>query len=588
MPTYTFLTGGSTASPENLRAKTWCKGKRIDVRWSPFTTGPTATFKLKRSRRTFSLFIDDDTETVFTGTTTFYSDTGLEENTVYYYTLYWSIDLITWYVSDKQRVAGLSIKDYTLYDGEDWLYRRLPQELRRQDALDGTDQYTLKRYCDVLQCGLSLQRGMIEAYAHLANYDKIPAGRVGEPENQYGILEAVNKQLGFDPIRALGVEVMRRVALGINHVRKNKGTCTGLTEYVKMLSGWDGTCTKEDDFCGGSLNLATWDGVSGFITGSGVAAPDFSSATLTFAGDVFADSNAAWTPTLFERGVLYGPFGEYICISSNTETELTFETPGQSLVVELLFASADVTGLGTSVITISQNPGSKPFNTSMFDGYEVLDDDDVTIRTVTASVATSDGLSIQLTLSGILGAAATLVGIAPDYVAAPPSWAGRTINWSYKVSYGSIYRLWDPLMDLRLLGSDEDPFDVLWAGDDIFSEYPLSPTDTVFLVDAGVAVTIGRVTAMTANTLTLDVPLTIDEHLGRFINPNRNQPRLFEILGNDGTTLYFDPAVNLFSFADVGSKYFILKPMDAVRYDALQGTVRRILPDTTKLYIWFQ
>lgn len=597
--TYTFYTTGSTPYPENLRARTWCTGKRIDVLWSPvITSGPVFGYTLKRSRRTFALFMDDETEVVYSGTGFSYQDTGLEENTVYYYTLFWSPDGVNWYVSDKTRVAGLSIKDYAAYDGADWLYRRLPQKLQDLDAQPGDDQYTLARYCDVLQCGLALVRGRTEAYSRLANFDAIPGGRIGEPGNQYGILEAVNRQLGFEPQRALGLEVMRRVALGINHVRKRKGTCEGLTEFVKMLTGWDGGCQGATDQCGGGTGLRTWDGVSTYgarVTGTD---PAFTPGDVTFDTVTWATLVISFSDELTEheyaRGIFYGAFGERHCILDNTkvgrDTTITFENAPAELAVELLFPVAAVTGLGTDTIVLTDVaynfPAGKLFQTGQYVGKYVADDSSLVSVQILSSEASSDGSTLTLTLSAATGGAASEIGIACAYDSLA-SWASRTLSYEYTLGSGDHYHLWDPDIDSRLRGTASDPYDVLWAGNDIFSASPLSPTDTVFSVLAGVAVTIGTVTAVGGSQLTLDVPLTVNEHLGRFVNPNRNQGQLFEILANDGTSLYVDPGTDLSAYAAVGSKFFILSPLDAVRYTTLQSTVRKILPYTTKLYVWF-
>ncbi len=592
---YTFSIAGSAPTVENLRARTWCDGKRIDILWSPITSLTVLEYRLKRSTRTFSLFVDDDTEVVYSGTGFSHQDTGLQENTVYYYTLYWTDDGVSWYVGDKQRVAGLSIKDYRALDGEHWLYDRLPRELRRQDGLPGDSQFELRRMCDVLQCGFQLMRGQIEVFNHLPNYDAIPAGRIGDPENQYAILESVNRQLGFEPQRALGLEVMRRVALGIVKVRKKKGSCPGLLEFVKLLTGWDAECAPTESgaapTCGGGTLFRTWNGTSYYVNGDGVFAPapgaDLSSTTLTF-----EDTNATWSPGLLKGALLYDFMGNYSCVADNSATVLTLQSGSADYKTRCF-----VTCNGPELVVVDPThidwtpaPGAyRPLNEEMFTGRVIMTPLSFWSSNITASELIGD-TTIRLTLDTAWpGGTPGLLQIAPDVL---DSGGTKYPKTKYRLEVGSIYHLWNPLLDLALRGTASDPFDRLWGADDMFSQYPLGTLDVLLWIDESVAELLGTVTASTPVSVTLvtsGAPPMDGDLVGMYLNPNRNQSRLFRIVGNLGSTITVDTGGdNLEDYAVAGSQAFVLSPMDAARYSSLLSTVTRFVPTQTRVFVWFK
>ncbi len=269
--TYEFYT--SVGEVTNLLAKSWCEGKRIDLTW----TNPASATRIRvlRSRNAYATPESEAGTPVYDGVpVASLSDTGLQENCFYYYTVLLSYSAAAPYryvVSSSAQVEGLSIKDYQklhedagVPEGR-YVYSLLPRTYRERDADPnrGDDQYLLRKYCDVLQCAVNLYRGWAEGLEHLKDPDTMPAGRLGEADNQLGILSAYVKELGGSPEKSFDAGVLRRLVMGIVSVNKKKGTCAGLIEIAKILTTWDTTCSEAiEPVCGINRLFTLWDGES--------------------------------------------------------------------------------------------------------------------------------------------------------------------------------------------------------------------------------------------------------------------------------------------------------------------------------------
>lgn len=588
---FTFTVSGSVPTVADnadgspgFCAETHCDGKRVDLTWND-PPGITVTeWRLKRSRRAFSLFVDDTQDLIFSGLANSYSDTGLEENAFYYYTLYWTVDGVNFFVGDQQRVIGHSITNFQAMDGDHWLYDQLPAEVRRLDALPGTDQFVLRRYIDTLQCGVNLMRGKVEGYEHLTDYDDIVAGRISKPGNAYAVLTCLSDQLGFPAQKALGLETMRRVALELTAVRKWKGTCAGIELFVKLITTWDANCVDVSlGDCGGGTVMRVWDGSSSISPGqgslTGVGGP------IDNAAGQLGDTGAAFTPSLFKRGVTTDAFGNFACIDDNTATVITFDADdaAKQLVAEVVFTGAAASV--ASVLVLTRSAGDKPFNDSVYEGYKIKDTGG-TVRDILTTVASTDGLTLTLTLSGdVVGGDKS---IAVDFLNEPLSYAAREPELHYKAYSGEHYWLFRVEFDERERGQLRDPFDVLWGGGALTGGSPLTPGDIIVWVAAGIADVVGTSSLVFPDKLVdLTQAWTPGEWEGFFLNPNRNSQRLFRIVTNTATELILDPAEDITQVAAAGESYFILDPLEALRYEALVATIPTILPFKTRAQIWY-
>ncbi len=591
MPTvFTFTVSGSlptvAASADGepgFCAKSHCDGKRVELTWNDPPGVVVTEYRLKRSRRAFSLFVDDDQDLILSGSTAnSYSDTGLDENAFYYYTLYWTADGVNFFVGDGQRTIGHSIADFKALDGDHWLYDQLPAEVRRLDGLSGTNQFVLRRYIDTLQCGMNVMRGRVEGYEHLTDYDDIVSGRIEKPGNAYAVLACLSDQLGFPVQKALGLETMRRVALELSAVRKWKGTCTGVELFVKLITAWDASCVDISiGDCGGGYVMRTYDGSSTISPGqgtlTGVGGPiDNTAGQLT-------DTGAAFTLSLFKRGVVTDAFGTVACIDDNKATVLTFEDATKQLVAEVVFSGAPATA--GFVLTLTRSAGDKPFNDSVYEGYKIKDTAG-TVADIVTTTASADGLILTLTLSGPLVAGDKSVAV--DFLNEPKTYVLREPELHYKAYSGEHYWLFRVEFDARERGQLRDPFDVLWGGGALVGGSPLTPGDIVVWVAAGVAEEVSvSTTVFPDRVIDSTKAWTPGQWAGYFLNPNRNQTQLFRIVTNTATELILDPAEDITEVAATGESYFILDPMDALRYEALVATIPTILPFTTNAQIWF-
>jgi hypothetical protein len=267
-----FVTLGDVSE---LEAKTWCGGKRIDLTW----TNPAGTthVKIRRSKAGYPRFTDDPgtdvysgvaiqafNDGVYTGAVTT-SNTALEPDAFYYYTVFVSFDGgTTWNHTLSAEVQGLSIKDYYDLFG-DYVYDLLPRKMRELDGatLRGTNQYKLRDYCRVLQCGINLYRGWFEATLKLRDPDEMPAGRIGDGQNNYGVLASQLWDYGFSAGKTMDAATMRRLVFGLIGINKLKGACTGLVDLTKVLCTWDARCVEmAEPLCGVNHLAYSYDGES--------------------------------------------------------------------------------------------------------------------------------------------------------------------------------------------------------------------------------------------------------------------------------------------------------------------------------------
>lgn len=608
----TFSFNIIAVSVSDLVAKSWCEGKRIDLTWTnPVIPGLQMT--IRRSRFSYCTFITDPGEDIYSGpAVSTYSDTGLDEDTFYYYTIF--LQWVTeWHTNENNKVLGLSIKDYFARYGH-YVYNLLPRTYRERDAdpVRGTNQYKLRDYCLVLQCGINLYRGWAEGIVKLRDVDLMPAGKLGEATNQLGILAAQNYDLGFTPDKSFDAGLLRRMALSIIGITKKKGTCTGLVDLVKAFTTWDSRCDEYiEPVCGINRIFTSWDGESYFnyTNGPGTdplyAAPGstWDSATpgtfriaaasvLSYGADIMPLTSTG-KPTV--KAIITN-LGDFACVSSVSQVGpnyvLTFEDPTAYIRSELVGTG---TAGGTTTWTIATvNASSYPwqfpaplarprFGVNAFAGMKLMDNTGAEF-----TVISSDGDVLEL--SGIPADGA--YAIADDFAGAT-TYAARVplLKVTFLIGEFSFYpaTIWDTRM---LAEGFKGPwsFTASLASSTVGSGSSGTPADVIMWV-ANEHEVLGTSTALTTDTLTDGTKLwVVNQWAGYYVLPNWDQTRLYRISANAANTLTvaLNGGPGLDTVAGAGSHYVILSPENALKYAQLNKVLPNFVPVDTRPLVKFE
>jgi hypothetical protein len=191
------------------------------------------------------------------------TNADLREGVFYYYTIFLSFSAspYVYLTGEECKVTGLSIKDYYAAEG-DYVFKMLPPNVQ------GKDDGTLQKLCGILQCGVNLLRGQIEALQFFRDPDLLPAGRVGEAENQHGILKADLWDKGVENTYTTDTIALRRMASKISEVNTKKGSCDGHVVLAQAFCDWVVRCDEQiDPVCGVMRYFQTWDAEAYILEG---------------------------------------------------------------------------------------------------------------------------------------------------------------------------------------------------------------------------------------------------------------------------------------------------------------------------------
>lgn len=561
----------------NLRAKSLSTGRAIRLTWQNPAGYVSTGWAIKRSTLTFALYVEDEVELIvlLDGDVYEYLDENLDEGTIYYYTLFWTDGgLEDFRVSDTTRVIGLSLEDYKTNEGE-FVYALMPGGvIQAHESQSGEDGLALQRMSDVIQQGIHVQRGLLSTLES-NTFDTMLTGRIGEAKNQYAQLEVTLRGMGYEPLRYAGIAAMRRVGQALPYIRSWKGTCRGVSAYVKALTTWDSTCMVPGDaVCGGFGGLRTYDGESRTRRYDYEVDADFG---VTYGVGTFTDSAQSWTVDEFAGGAMRMENGQYLCIASNTEDTLTFEDP--TAVVRPYVLVTGTTSMGTLTLVGRDEDAGREFCQTAFQDCVLLDADEIEMPFPTDMVST--GAAMLMPTPG---------GWTLDGDASIRTVVGINYTLKYTLYAGPHYTTLFPEHDVALKGTLEDPFNPLYGGVSDEAGVPPGPFDVIILVQNGISPLTSTVTAVGADTLTDSSAFWItDQWVGFVVNPNRNNTRTYRVLSNTADTLTVDvsesPDVDLVSVA--GAEYFMLTRRDEVAYRALATSVSRFLFQGVRPYIWF-
>lgn len=602
-------------SVTGLRADTWCDGKRIDLQW---TTPEDATrIRLVRSMFAFLTDPSDPGDILYEGApTSSYSDTGLEEGQLYYYTLfitYSGAAPYRWFSDLACQVSGLSIKDYYTLEG-DYVYNLLPRGIRRRDAdpSRGGDRYRTRELCRMLQCGINLYRGWAEALVNLRDTDAMALGRLGEADNQLGLIASHVAMLGIPPERSFDAAVLRRIASGAVSAFKLKGNTTGLVLFAKLFTGWDATIVElGEPSCGVNRVFRLYDGKSrilsyadeaGTLTPGSVAIND-SGLSAPNGGAVVLPSTSTGETLSFVLDAM----GTHACVDEleilgGGVNRITFSDPSALLRAEFTGTITTPDPMVPNVKHFALSTGSYPWQfpypdnqppswgVNAFAGHKLLTSDNNSHPVVTSRMLTAG--TMEFVFDG--GDYPTIDGdcaLAYDYLTAA-TFEDRRPVLAMTLYIGEFSLLYDPRWDARLL--DDWTLPGPWSlllGFGSFTEFGRAPTldDLVFLVP-DVAAALGRSSTVSSLVMT-DSSATWYENqwAGCYLNPNQDQEKLFRILGNTPTQLLVQGTDlgGLDVVSRAGSKYAILSENDAVKYQRLLAQIVRFAPTESRVFVEF-
>jgi len=625
-----WLFAPATGDISGLTAKTWCDGKRIDLSW----TNPSGITRVKILRSRYS-YADETTDPgtsiyegapitgfvdgVYTGALDT-TNTDLIEDQFYYYSIFVSYSSgapYRWLINPLTAQAeGLSIKDYYSKEG-DYVYNLLPTNYRKRDASDsrGSDQYLLRDYCRMIQCGVNLVRGWLEGLVRLRDPDNCPAGRLGEADNQKGLLSAYAWDLGMGVERSFDAGVLRRIVLGIVGVYEQKGTCAGLVDLAKILTTWDARCDELImPVCGISRIFSTWDGESyiGFASGiceddnytpSGAKVIELTTEQVTIDETVILDGTGTQLAIpLTSSGVetvsgILTSLGHFACVDSVTKvgTDYVFDLETDSY----FFSEIQVTGTGSlnnfqiTNVTNYYGPWQFPeppnaetqFGLNAFTGKTLMDSTGA--KFVIASSTSTAGGTTDLTVTGTPATGAGYIADSFNGVAV----GTRDPIASVRLLVGEHSFLTDTIWDIRLanelirgqfsrlaglgawgsFGSVASPEEVaLWVA----NEHDELSTSTE---------NYGCVLVDTTKSW------TVNEWTDYYLLPNWGQTIVFQIVSNGATWLVVKTSdTDLDAVSTAGMNYVILSKDAAIKYMRLVNMMSSFIPHESKGLVKFE
>jgi hypothetical protein len=625
-----FSFGCDVTVIKNLRAKSFCEGKRIDLSFE--VPENVEQISIKRSKFAFSTFFEDPAVTLYEGPPTsldasamsgyvdgIFSDpvirssnTALEENTFYYYTIFVSYGEVNaaqaWITDEGAQAEGLSIKSYPV----DWLYALLPSHYRKTDADEkrGSDQYKLRDYCRVLQCGLNLQRGWIEALLKLRDPESMPAGRLEDNENQKCILSAQSASLGLAPERTFDAGVLRSVVSGITSVYKNKGTCPGLVSFVKLFTQWDSRCDEANEpLCGVNRLFKLWD-IESYIRKATCSVPaeiDISTAgQVTFSPSLITLVNGNPTPLTVTKDepfkFIIDALGTFYCIDSISEVDpLVFYFADPSTLVRAEIGAPGVL-LSPGQFQIGETyaptlyggwpwqfPSEAPkFAINALKGLKLLDSSN-TLHEIVSSEETS-GSNTTLTLA--TDPADGDVFIAYDYTLGAAQ-VDRVPIWQAKLYAGEFSLIYSPTWDPRHFAEESipGPFSVYAGfGSPGATGSSTTPSDVTLWI-ANQHEYLSRVTGITPNELVdSEAAWTDNQWFGYYVLPSWEQTQLFQVVGNTSDTIIVagSGSKNFLKSTSIGQEYVILTAKNAYKYEQLCKALPSFAPVNARVLVKFE
>jgi len=606
---------------KSLRARTYCGGKRIDLSWE----NPVGYTRLiiRRNKVGHPTTITDPANTVYTGSGTSYSDTGLDEGVFYYYTVFHQFGDDVYHANNDSKVTGLSIADYTAREGR-YLYELLSTGVRKTDGdpSRGADRYRLRDLCDFMQCGMNLYRGWADGLKSIRQPDLTPAGLIGEARNQTGILEAHAWELGAPVDKTYDAGLLRRIAMHMFAANQSRGVCNGILSMIRIFTEWQVVDCLDMAYpiCGTPKMLRTHDDSSKLFTAVGNMDPG---ATLHTPSSVFYGTGAGagytsvdvnslvdWegnpaTLTLRDDGYpnptfLMTDLGDFVCIKSTT-----YDGDGPCYI----FEHADPTSylrseiLGTGVATGStfaistlnvagrawqyQSGPLPTYGVDAFKGLVLMDDTGGNFPILSSTEGQIDTIVLTVTGAPITGNFSIAQGFAGL------AWASlrQTKLYIYQGDFSFTYHpMWEKRLALEISeGSYWSPLTGAGATTGVSG---IAPADChLIVVVPNVASVIDTVADVGPDWVDLSLSYATDIYTGHYMCPRWSQTKLFRIIHHDGArfTLEVPPGdETIDSITIIGEECFILSPADALRYQQVTTASATFIDSDSTLLLRFK
>jgi hypothetical protein len=639
LTTRTFsFTGGATpeAAPvvSNLKASTECEGLSVSLSWEN-PAGVTAV-KIFRRKGNHVFDLTDPADVAFNGgPVTEFTDTGLDPQEYYYYTVCCSEtlsppnDILR--IADSSRVVGLSIDSRFFAQSLKFVEDNTPEVSLDADTkpaeLGGGGGF-LDKQNHVLACGIALLRGVAHAVTLNNEPDKI----------RYDIMLERMRSKGVEPDGgSFDLAAPRRLYKYLTRLLQLRGTTNGVRAFARALTGWS-VQTREV----GLDNSAQVVGGKCLTTHNGRAEVATRTAAITVAGSVITDAGAGMTTNKWSGGIIRTDVtGDVGFIASNTSTTLTLSsgevaatitTPASSGATTLLVDSVDqmfaflnveirsgsnkhvaeIQSLGASSFTVYP---ALPFGVSAGDTVHVQLS---TLRreyvgTATLSTVSTDVYRLQISNSfrkwaphqwvgrmvwvsdqpnpgtiltmtsefqftytatgGPFTSGSKTFSVASSFSGA--NYAARVPSVKYELRQGSFTTLMRPTSNWARRGSKYDPYNRLRQGKiTIYNAW--GENDLIVYPPVTAPERLGRVIQVDSDGgLVTSIQMIADSLVGFFLNPNQSQAELFEIIGNTSSKLYVKTDIR--SITVPGNFFYVLTARDAARtsrlYSRLNGRI---------------
>lgn len=628
---------GTPFTVTGLQARTGCEGRTIHLSW----TNPegTAWVRIVRRKESWPFDLTDSHDVVLEveSDPTSFTDTGLEEQTYYYYLVlampYVGPDDTDIAITDDSRAMGLSIAEF---DGVGWLWKNTPMEFRKLDARPlsegGGDGFLAKWYA-VLGCWLNLMKGTINAAQLLADADKAP----------FHSLTAKSIALGVTPEGfSYDYSIVRRPLLSLVNVYHRKGTCPGIVETVRMFTLWDAECVELGfaECRHGPNPLTTWDDSAvTYVQSFSVTSMD----NLEFICELADDGTGvlaapSWIDDQWKSGRYVSVYGEICCIDLNRlGSSVHFSVPDTDASLDGEHSAGDFTI--TVDTTYRLRPGMEvqithatlPATAEIVEVRDILSATQFRIKTALVNTypdasAVSLGKSLvrrEILLSGAASGSTMTVALAAwsenqwkgfkfidasdnlrtivsntgnvltldgacatgqfaiSYNFGGVTFAARNGYWAGHLELGETSHLYYGTFDHEMEGTRHDPFNRTWHGAGTSTVLGAwGPNDIGVYIKTKVTQLHGVGSTASGGVLDLDpdVPApTPGDLVGMYLNPNQNQEQMFLIVANDATTITV--AGDVSSLVRPGQYYYVLKPRDAQRFKRISARLRNEFTD---------
>ncbi len=577
----------SAVEVQDLVAKTWPGGERVDLSW----TNPTGideprymmVVRSKYGHPEFHLPTRLTPAVVGTGLAPLgdilYSGVPIESFTdilvipdhMFYYSVFVTrapeadimsahVDMLQYQnypsetdwgpqVPSSNKVTGLAITDYGSTD--EWLYRLFPEHFREMDEQDRVDLGAatgyLQRYALFLQRTADFYRGHLAGYGLLRDSEKAPLGLIGQAADQTSIVDNVLRDFGINPYaQGLDAQGKRRLWQFVIAEIKKKGSLSAIARFVRLVTLWD-PITLVEPGVGNTLRfLRTWDG---YTTKEEV---QITAASLTIvAGSI--EGLSGLSPSKYKGGLYLDYFGNVRIIADNTATGVTFVDDTFVAPTEKIFAGT-VFAVGAPNDTLHLTALNPPVNDDALNGgtlYGSAGGTGVVVDTINSGLTTASVLIPTGTVAGVAFA------FAHSYSGG--TYGTRVPNHKFWLFTGEPSWIYEPKSTLSEVGTEFDPFFHLWPGIASYGRgyaYAASDYDVIVYAPPGAAKYVDYVNEkIESNSVCLFAgPGLPDVVPGDYINPNRNTGfwfRITDIIHTTETVYLLNESFN-FNFAGWG------------------------------------